>query len=165
MVLEAISRVREPAVTSLPCPRPSFLLVEGVIDRILGRYGHKLWPIATARPENVIAILQQYILVLMQTNMTSDDIGDDAVGRLDSFLGLPARQAEENGSHVHNEPEDDDASLECPLVQLAEHKSCSRTFRSVADLLAHLIKVHGWNEELAEDVANEVYSLRFRTTG
>lgn len=97
MLLLALSRVRDPVVTSFPCSLPSSVLIESVIDRIMGRYERKLWPDDTARPEDVTVILHRYILALMKSNMTSDDIGENAVQMLDSFLGwmmlTPRRKA------------------------------------------------------------------------
>ena len=152
MLLQALSRVRDPVVTSFPCALPSGLLVEGVIDRIMGRYARKLWPDNTARPDAVTFILHRYILALMKSNLTSDDIGEKAVQMLDSFLGVDDASVEEESSHAHEEP-NGHAGLKCTLVHLAEHESCEQMFESAADLSAHLVFVHEWDEDLADDVA------------
>ncbi|GAB7332548.1 hypothetical protein MBLNU13_g04331t1 [Cladosporium sp. NU13] len=152
MLLQALSRVRDPTVTSFPCSLPSGLLVEGVIDRIMGRYARKLWPDNTARPDAVTFILHKYILVLMKSNMTSKDIGESAVQMLDSFLGVEDADVEEESGHAHEEP-DGHVGLECTLAHLAEHESCEHTFGSAEELSAHLVYVHEWDEELANEVA------------
>lgn len=152
MLLQALSRVREPAVTSFPCALPSGLLIEGVIDRIMGRYADKLWPNDAARPGNVTVILHRYILVLMKSNMTSEDIGNNAVQMLDSFLGVEDADLEEESSHAHEEP-NGHGGLECTLAQLAEHESCERMFKSAAELSMRLVEVHGWDEDLADEIA------------
>ena len=95
MLLQALSCVRNPAVTSFPCSLPSGLLIEGVIDRIMSRYARKLWPENTARPDAITFILHKYILALMNSNMTSNNIGENAVQMLDSFLGVEDADVEE----------------------------------------------------------------------
>jgi hypothetical protein len=153
VLLESLSRVRDPAVTSFPCSLPSGVLIEGVIDQIMGRYGNKLWPNDTARPEDATATLHRYILVLMRTNMTSKDI-EKGVEMLDSFLGVDDAGAEEESSLVY-EDANENGGLECTLAHLAEHKSCSHKFESATELAEHLIEVHEWDEELAVDVAHD----------
>jgi hypothetical protein len=143
ITLEALCRVRDPVVTSFPCSLPSGILIEGVIDRIMGRYGNKLWPNDTARPENVMMILHQYILALMKSNMASKDIGK-GVEMLDTFLGVENGETKQTGSHVDDEPSDHD-SFACTV------EDCSETFSSKADLSTHLDQVHNWGQEVADD--------------
>jgi hypothetical protein len=153
MLLQALSRVRDPVVTSFPCALPSGLLVEGVIDRIMGRYAHKLWPDNAARPNDVTVILHRYILALMKSSMTSKDIGENAVQMLDSFLGVEDADVEEESSCVYEEANDHDG-VECTLAHLAEHESCEQIFGSTAELSMHLVDVHEWDEEQADEVAH-----------
>jgi hypothetical protein len=152
MLLQALSRVRDPVVTSFPCSLPSGLLVEGVIDRIMGRYAHTLWPDNNTRPEDVTVILHRYILALMKSNMTSEDIGDNAVQMLDSFLGVEDADVEEENNRVYEEENGHDA-VECTLAHLAEHESCEQMFGSAVELSTHLVEVHGWYEEVADEIA------------
>jgi hypothetical protein len=154
MLLQALSRVRDPVVASFPCSLPSGVLIEGVIDRIMNRYERKLWPDNTARPEDVTVILHRYILALMKSNMTCDDIGENAVQMLDSFLGVDDADTEEESSGVHDEPEGHEG-LECTLAHLAEHENCEETFASAADLAFHFVLVHDWDEDLADEVAHD----------
>ena len=153
MLFQALSPVRDPAVTSFPCALPSGLLVEGVIDRIMGRYAHKLWPDNAARPNDVTVILHRYILALMKSSMTSKDIGENAVQMLDSFLGVEDADVEEESSCVYEEANDHDG-VECTLAHLAEHESCEQIFGSTAELSMHLVDVHEWDEEQADEVAH-----------
>lgn len=152
MLLQALARVRDPVVTSLPCTLPSGSLIETVIDRIMGRYAHKLWPDNTARPEDVTAILHRYILALMKSNMTSKDIGENAVQMLDSFLGVEDADVEEESSCVYEEESGHDG-VECTLAHLAEHESCEQMFGSAEKLSTHLVEVNGWYEEVADEIA------------
>ena len=152
MASKALSHVRDP-VSSFPCALPSSVLVEGVIDRIVARYGRKLWLQSNARPSDVTTTLFQYIITLMKTNMTTDDHGENPVKMLDSLLGLEDGDAEERRTHMHDEPH---ASLKCPSAQEGMNESCLGTFASRADLLSHLSvdPAHEWGEEVAEDFLN-----------
>lgn len=152
MLIQALSRVRDPVVTSFPCSLPSSLLVESVIDRIMVRYAEKLWPDNTARPDDVTVILHRYILALMKSNMTSGDIGENAVQMLDSFLGVEVADVEEESSCVYEEENGHDG-VECTLVQTDAHESCKHTFASAAELSAHLVEVHEFDEDQADEIA------------
>ncbi|KAM0709227.1 hypothetical protein Q7P35_003264 [Cladosporium inversicolor] len=152
MIIQALPHVRDPVVTSFPCSLPSGALIERVIERITSRYERKLWPDATARPEDTMAILHQYILALMKSKMTAKDIRENSVEWLDSLLGLKDGDAQERGDHVHDEPHDHD-DLECALAHLAEHESCSQQFGSALELAEHLVEMHAWDEDLADEVA------------
>jgi hypothetical protein len=151
MMFQALSRVRD-TVDSFPCSRPSGVLLEGVIERIMGRYARCLWPNSNARPNDVMLILHQYILVLLRTKMTRGEVGEDAIQRLDGFLGLEDGDAEEERSHVQDENREH-GDLECTLAHMAEYESCSHSFQSAADLAAHLVKVHDWDQHLADEIA------------
>jgi hypothetical protein len=152
MLFRALSRVRED-VRSFPCARPSDLLIEDVIERVLDRYDGKLWPSSGARPENVDSTLHQYILALMKTNVTSTEVAS-GMQMLDALLQVEGEDTEDEDDRAHAKPRKH-AVFECTLVHRAEFESCLQKFVSTADVAAHLVDVHGWDQDTADLVVND----------
>ena len=149
MIVHALSHIRDP-VDTFPCSRPSDALIDCTVERVMDRWARKLWPKSNARPNDVAVTLYQYILVLVKIEMTGTEF-NGAVRLLDGFLKLEDGDAEEKSNHAQDEPRDP-PSFECPLVLSAEFESCSQRFASAADVVAHLVAVHEWEQEIAEDV-------------
>ena len=155
MAFQALSHVRED-IRSFPCARPSGVLIEGVLERIMGRYARSLWPNSTARPSDVVPILHQYILAMLRSNITREEVANIAIQALDGFLGLKDGDAEEARNHVQEDPREP-AGLECTLRpeddNKVDNKSCLRRFASCMDLASHLVEIHDFEQHQADGIA------------
>lgn len=153
MAFKELDRVHD-NFKGFPCRRPTSKLIDRVVQRILNRYARKLWPKSIAQPEDAGVILHHYIATLTKVDFSRERVGNDAVRMLDGLLELDDGDAEEE-SHREHPAFAPRTGLECTLAHLAEYESCKLIFASTADVAVHLMAVHDFDQQTADDVVAE----------
>lgn len=158
---------KEPLMTFGPKVRQiSSEIVTRIINRVVGRYGAKLWPRQAAMgplPEWLITALEEYISALLGISAEREHAGESALRVFDNVLGVNQDELQGGFASVENDGDGDgdgdggpaDDGLECILKEIAAFDSCLTTFATAADLERHLIDVHEVDPEDARESARD----------